>query len=235
MINLMYAGNDNTFNGILISLLSIIKHHKGPLNVIILSMDLTELKPSYKIFSKHHRDIIEKELRKVNEASCVNIVDVKLQYQDSLLNSKNEESCYTPYAMIRLLADRVEGIPDKVLYLDYDTCAYNDIEELWNIDISDYEFAGAKDYYGRFFINRNYLNSGVLLMNMVEIRKTGLFGKCLKMMKEKKMFLPDQSALNKMAERKLIIDFKYNEQHKIKPDTIIRHFSATVRFLPYVH
>jgi hypothetical protein len=39
-------------------------------------------------------------------------------------------------------------------------------------------------------------------------------------MKEKKMFLPDQSALNKMAERKLIIDFKYTNKSKDSKDFI---------------
>ena len=230
----MYAGNDKTFNGVLMSLLCTIKYHKDPLNVIILSMDLTEVKDVYKIFTEEHRKILEIELKKVNKDSVVKVVDVKKYYEEGLANNKNEESSYTPYTLVRLLADKVPDMPDKVIYLDYDAMPYNDIKMLWDIDVEHYEFAGVKDYYGKVFINRKYINAGVLLLNLKEIKKTGLFEKCLEMIMTKKMLLPDQSALNKKAVAKKIIDTKFNEQHKLTNDTVIRHFSAIIKFFPWV-
>ena len=102
------------------------------------------------------------------------------------------------------------------------------------------EIAGVLDYYGRFFFRRNiwkmdYVNSGVLLLNLKEIRKTGLFGKCRKRCAEKKMFMPDQSAINKLAEQKKIFPRKYNEQRKLQEDTIFQHFTTSFRFWPWIH
>ena len=234
MINIVYAGNDRAFDGFLMSLLSIVKYHKNPLNIYILTMDYSEKNPTWKAFSEEHRKILEDVICKVNKDSKVITVDVGEQYAKTLMDGKNQLSMYTPYCMLRLLADQAKEIPDKVLYLDYDTVACKDIQELYDIDITDYEFAGALDYYGRFFIRMDYMNSGVLLMNIKKIKETGLFKKCLDRLKVKKYVLPDQTALNKFVTSKLLIDRKYNEQHKVYKDTIIRHFSATVRFFPII-
>ena len=233
MINIMYAGNDKTFDGLLISLLSVTKHHKQPINVYVLTMDYQEVNPTWIAFSEKHRKILETVIKRANEKSEIFIIDVKQQYADALLGSKNQATDYTPYCMLRLLADKVVELPNKILYLDYDTVACKDIQELWDIDITNYEFAGAKDYYGRFFINKNYLNSGVLLMNLDKIRETKLLEKCLDLLKVKKLILPDQSALHREATSKLIIDRKYNEQHKVYEDTVIRHFSMAINFFPF--
>ena len=234
MVNLLYCGNDKVFDGVLLSLLSITKHCNDKLNVIILSLDLTELDEKYIKFTEQHRKILEDQIKFVNSESTVKVVDVKDLYLKNLIGNKNEASSYTPFALIRLLADKVECMPNKVLYLDYDTMAYNNINELYNINIDDYEFAGVKDYYGRFFIKYNYINSGVMLLNISKIKETGLFDKSLKMVQTKKMLLPDQSAINKLAKKFLIIKFKFNEQHKLHQNTVIRHFSSIIKFFPIV-
>lgn len=235
MINLLYCGNDKIFDGTLLSLLSIVKHNKQPLNVIIFSLDLTNLNPNYTIFSEEHRVFLENEIKKVNSESKVTVLDVKKQYEESMASCKNEKTMYTPYALIRLLADKVEDIPDKVLYLDYDTMAYNNISELYDIDITNYELAGVLDYYGKFYIDKNYMNSGVLLLNMKEIKQTKLFSRCIELLHVKKMMLPDQSAINKLVKRYKLLPSKFNEQHKLQPDTVVRHFSAIVKYFPFPH
>ena len=69
-------------------------------------------------------------------------------------------------------------------------------------------------------------------MNMENIRKSGLFEKCRKMCRDEKMFMPDQTALNKLA-LKIKIPSKYNAQGKIKKDTVFKHFTTYFKFLPY--
>ena len=68
---------------------------------------------------------------------------------------------------------------------------------------------GSLDYYGKWFfknkkIRFNYINSGVLLLNLKKIRETGLFKKAREMCQNKKMFMPDQSSLNKLSVGKKI-------------------------------
>ena len=43
MINLMFCGNYKVIDGMIISLLSIVKYCKKPLNIFVLTMDLQEM------------------------------------------------------------------------------------------------------------------------------------------------------------------------------------------------
>lgn len=49
------------------------------------------------------------------------------------------------------------------------------------------------------------------------------------------MFMPDQSAINKLAKYKKILPRKFNEQRKLHKDTIIQHFTTSFRFFPCFH
>jgi lipopolysaccharide biosynthesis glycosyltransferase len=131
-----------------------------------------------------------------------------------------------------LLAEEIPVIPDKVLYLDADIIAKGNISQLYNIDISAYEIAGVRDYYGKFFFYPRYLNSGVLLMNMKRIRETKMLSRALNLCKRRKVFLPDQTAINRYARKKLILPSKFNEQNRVSEETIIRHFSMSLKFFP---
>jgi len=93
-------------------------------------------------------------------------------------------------------------------------------------------FAGVPDYYGRWFFGRTYVNSGVLLLNLRRIRETGLFRKAVRLCRNRRVFLPDQTALNCCAVAKKLLPRKYNEQHAMREDTLLRHFSVPFRFWP---
>lgn len=97
---------------------------------------------------------------------------------------------------------------------------------------------GSLDYYGKWFfknkkIKFNYINSGVLLLNLKKIRETELFKKAREMCQNKKMFMPDQSSLNKLSVGKKIEKRKYNEQRRLKKDTVFQHFTTSFRLLPF--
>lgn len=99
---------------------------------------------------------------------------------------------------------------------------------------------GTLDYYGKWFfknkkIKFNYINSGVLLLNLKKIRETGLFKNARKMCTNKKMFMPDQSSLNKLAVNKKIEKRKYNEQRRLHKNTVFQHFTTSFRLFPIFH
>ena len=103
-------------------------------------------------------------------------------------------------------------IPDRILYLDDDIVIRGDITAFYKQNIKGIELVGVLDYWGRFFFHNvktkrvfDYLNSGVLLLNMTKIKQTSLFAKVRDMMQTKKMFLPDQSAINKLAVAKRVV------------------------------
>lgn len=234
MINLMLCGNDRVFDGMIITLLSISKYTKEPLNVFIMTMDLTDVDEAFKPITEEHRSILENKLKEKNPDNKVTLVDETKIYKEEMLKNINRRTHYTPYIFLRLLSDKIDILPDKILYLDTDIVCYKDISELYNIDMSNYEIAAARDFIGRKWINRNYLNSGVVLMNLSNIRKTNSFEACRKMCMTRRMVLPDQTALNKCCKTKLILEDKFNEQYKRREDTVIRHFSMQLLYFPII-
>ena len=128
------------------------------------------------------------------------------------------------------------GIPDKLLYLDIDMMAGGDIKQLYNINIEDYEYAAVKEKYGCWIIRPDYINAGMLLLNMKKIRETKLLEKARDLIKTKKLIFADQDAIFWSTTKKKIIPRIYNEQSKFnKKDTIICHFAKRLMFLPYPH
>ena len=234
MINLMFCGNDKVFDGILIALLSISKHTDEPLNVYLMTMDLTDIDSRFSPIKEKQRAIIEDKLKEKNNKSKVTLIDETQIYKNEMQKNINRNTHYTPYIFLRLLSDKIEKLPEKILYLDADIVCYRDIAELYNIDITDYEIALARDFIGRKWIDLDYLNSGVVLMNLKKIKETNSFETCRKMCMTRKMALPDQTALNKCCKYKLIIDDKFNEQNKRKDETVIRHFSMQLLYFPII-
>ena len=234
MINLMLCGNSKVYDGILIALLSISKHTDEPLNIYLMTMDLTDIDPKFSPITEKQRKTIEDKLREKNPNNKVTLIDETQIYKNEMHKNINKNTHYTPYIFLRLLSDKIEELPEKILYLDADIVCYRNIEELYNIAITDYEIAAARDYIGRKWIDLDYLNSGVVLMNLKKIKENNSFEACRKMCITKKMALPDQTALNKCCKYKLILEDKFNEQNKRKEETVIRHFSMQLLYFPII-
>ena len=230
MINIMYSGNDRVFKGILLSTLSILEKTNEALSINILTMEIDGFKPINNDMVK----ILDNVLKQKNKDSYAKLYDVTNIFKEEMKDSKNLNNFYTPYCLLRLFADLLD-LPSKILYLDTDTMVNKDLNEFFNIDISNYEFAGVVDRLGRWFIGLNYINSGVLLLNLDKIRETKLFSNTRSLVKTKKMAFPDQSALNKLKQFYLKVPSIYNNQGKQKNNTVIKHFCKSIRFLPFYH
>ena len=232
-IPILYAGNTKVFDGMVISLLSIVKHTSEALDVWVLTMDLRDIDPAYAPVTEAQRAYLEGICRAANAESRVHLYDAERHYRETLLHAPNQNTQYTPYTFLRLYADRIPDIPDRVIYLDTDTVAMGNLGELFEYPIGDAEFAGVRDHYGYHFFGVNYLNAGVLLLNLARIRETNLFAKCLDLCGRKKVFLPDQTALNLLAKKKKVLPRRFNEQKRLHPNTVVRHFSMTIRWIPF--
>ena len=111
-----------------------------------------------------------------------------------------------------------------------------DITQLFNINIEEYEYAAVKEKYGCWLIRPDYINAGMLLLNMKKIKETGLLKKAREKIKTKKMLFADQDAVYWSTTKKKILPRIYNEQSKFnKKDTVICHFCKRLMFLPYPH
>lgn len=236
MINILLCGNEKVFDGALTELISITNRTKEDINCYIFTMDATRLKPEYTPIKDEQIQFLNKVVQSKNENNKVTKIDVTNLYKQEFMNSKNENAYCTPYTLLRLLTDLVPEIPDKILYLDIDMMAGNDISKLYNIDVSDYEYAAVKEKYGCWVIRPDYINAGMLLLNMKKIKETKLLEKAREMIKTRKLLFADQDALFWSTTKKKILPRIYNEQSKFnKKDTVICHFCKRLMFRPYPH
>ena len=227
MINLLYCGNYKVFDGVLISLLSAVKHTKESVHTYLLTMDLSDIDENFKPISEAQRKFLEDMVKEKNANNSVKLIDITSLYKKSMLTSKNLRNHFTPSAQLRLFADIVPEIPDKIIYLDTDTIVNSNLRELYYIDIHSYELACVKDLYNWLNPNRwkvkKYFNSGVLLLNMKAIRKSKLFTKAREMVATKKMISPDQDALNFIVKKKLMLPEKFNAKDKYYENIVVHH------------
>ena len=121
-----------------------------------------------------------------------------------------------------------------MVYLDIDTMCLGNIRELYDIDLTEKEYAASRDILGKVWYQKDYCNSGVLLLNMKKIRETGLFTRAREMVYNKHMYMPDQSALNALATARTFLPERFNEQRAIKKDTLIKHFCKGIRWILFI-
>lgn len=237
MINVLFCGNDKVFDGMLTCSLSILKRSRTdePITFYIYTMDVSHIKPQYLPVKEETVRFFEQVIREYNPENRAILVDVGEYYRAEFGGCPNETAYCSPYTLIRLFADMVPGMPDKLLYLDVDLLFNRDIHLLWDQDVTDYEYAAARDHYGKYLIRPNYINAGVLLFNMKKVRETGLLQKARELIKTKKLVFADQSAIMRSTVRKKMLPQKFNDQKFLHKHTVIRHFSKRLFWLPYPH
>ena len=237
MVNVLYCGNDGVFDGVLTSALSILKRSSldEPFTFFIFTMDLSDLDPKYKPIPPRMIEFLEKTVRSYSPDSRVVCVDVTDYYKREFDSCPNEDAYCSPYTLIRLFADSVPGIPDKLLYLDIDVLFNRDVHLLYDVDVQNVEYAAARDHYGKYLIYPNYINAGVLLFNMKRARETGLFKKARDLIRTKKLVFADQSALIRSTTKKKVLPQRFNDQKFLHSHTVVRHFSKRLFYFPYPH
>lgn len=237
MINILFCGNDKVFDGMITTTLSILKRTKTlePFTFYIFTMNVAHLNPKYEELHDDEAAFLNQIVKEYNPSNKVVKIDVKDIYMKEFSGCPNEGCYCSPYTLLRLFADIIQEIPDKILYLDVDVMFNRDIKLLYDIDIEKYEYAAARDHYGKYLINPNYINAGVLLLNMKKIRQTGLLLKARSLIKLRHLPFADQSAILRSTTKRKMLPQKFNDQKFLHSHTVIRHFSKRLFWLPYPH
>lgn len=203
-INIAYAPDNKYTNQTIVSMSSVIENNKKhEIEFIILYSELSS--NNIEKFKKFESSNIKIRLLKINEKMF-----------EKLPLSK----WVTIQAWFRILLPDICKDLDKICYLDCDTFVRGDLENLFNIDLSNNFFAGVKDVWGvTKHVNRLcmqsdvYCNSGMLLLNCDYCRKENFFDKIVDFANNNKSIIEfcDQDAINKVADtRKIAIHPKYN-------------------------
>lgn len=234
---LLFAGNYKVFDGILTCLLSVAKRTKTaePFTALILTMDVSYLRDDYTPVTEEQTRFLRGVMKKYNADNDVKTIDVSELYATEFWGCPNEGAYCSPYTLLRLFADKIPEIPDKILYLDADIMFNRDFTLLYDIDVSGVEYAAARDHYGKYILYYNYINAGVLLLNMKMIRETGAFFRARELIKSRKLLFADQSAIVRSTSKKKMLPQKFNDQKFLHKSTVVRHFSKRLFYVPYPH
>ncbi len=236
-MNILFSGNERVFDGVLTCMLSILKRTetKEPFCFYVMTMDASHLKPEYTPIGDDAVRFLGYVAKQYNDANEVIPLDVTELYRQEFDGCPNEQCYCSPYTLLRLFLDRIPNVPDKILYLDVDIMFQHDIALLYDTDIAEYEYAAARDHYGKYLINPNYINAGVLLFNMRKVQETELLRKARELIKTKKLLFADQSAIYRSTTKKKMLPQRFNDQKFLHAHTVVRHFSKRLFYLPYPH
>lgn len=238
-MNILFCGDRNVQDGLLIAVLSLLENTQEHLDIYVLTLDMSMNGRIYSPIEQTFVDYLNETVSaQYDDRLYIKLIDTTDLFKDETPDA-NLSTRFTPCCMLRLFADKIDEIPDRILYLDTDVICRRDFGDFYYQNMDGVEIAGVLDCYGSWFFRKNifkrdYLNSGVLLMNMCELRKTGLLSSCRHMCTTKQMFMPDQSALNKLSVSKRICERKYNDQRRLHSDTVFQHFTTHFKFFPYV-
>ena len=210
-MNILVTINAQYINQLNILLNSIQKSNKNEkFNIYILNRDLNkkqieEIKKNLDLEKFYINDI------KINESEISNLPIYEQRYPLEI---------YFRIFAAKYLPDDI----DRILYLDSDTLVINKLDELYYMDFEGNYFIATthirkmlhKVNEIRLGIEKDepYINTGVLLMNLKELRKIKIEKEIMDFIQKnkKKLILPDQDIISTIYGNKikLVDDLKYN-------------------------
>ena len=153
------------------------------------------------------------------------------------LGSSNPQPWVTSATYYRLyLSEILPDLIEKVIYLDSDILVRHDLEELWNVEISDYSIACVQDcnaykdeHYERLQYpkEKGYFNAGMLLVNLKYWREHEMIDKFVHFIQHHsdRIKLHDQDVLNYvLRDSKKEVNLKWNFQE----DCLKTQFSSSL-------
>lgn len=137
-MNVLYCGDRNIENGLIISILSLLKNAKTNLNVYVLTINSKE----WNIDGVTNKciNVLNNKMKLINQENSIKKIDITEIFEKEL-PAKNMKTRFTPCCMLRLFADEITELPEKILYLDNDVICRKDCQEFYNQNMESYEIA----------------------------------------------------------------------------------------------
>ena len=198
-IPIFFACNDKYIPYLDVAIISLISNASKDNNYEITVFETDVTKENQQKIEKHSKDNISVKFYDVKEI----LEPIKKQLPDVFY--------YSLAAYFRLFIETTFPQYDKAIYLDCDVILLNDIAKLYDIDIGDnligaaYEQNTSRAPMFTDYVENiigipyyTYFNSGVMIMNLKEIRKFKLKEKFLNMLTTYNFdsLAPDQEYLN---------------------------------------
>ncbi|MQR00165.1 glycosyltransferase family 8 protein [Glaciimonas soli] len=195
VLHVAFGADGDYFLGMGVAIVSVLENNR---NVSFI----------FHVFTPAMTEENQRKLREI-EATYQTVIDVKI-IDPSIFNEFADFPSigqYSPSIFTRLVIPAaLQGVTDKVLYLDADIICQGSIEGLQSIDIDDCILAAvaeAGDIVGEqieqlHLQHGHYFNSGVLYINVKNWIANDVWQESVKtiLASEKKFCFPDQDALN---------------------------------------
>ena len=193
-MNILYTLNDKFVPQVAASICSICENNISfdEIHFFVISNGITDDNKSkiIKFIEKYNRKVTVMELKNIND----------------YFDFEFDTSGWNPVILARLALDKfIPNNIDKILYLDGDTIIRGNLSDLWKVNLDSYVIGASIeptiDKKRRIDLGLEkypYYNSGVLLINLKKWREENIGNKIIDFYRKnnKKMFAPDQDALN---------------------------------------
>ena len=207
-------------------LLTINKKYVKLVNILLNSIQLSNKDTKFDVYIIH-RELDIKDKDAIENGLDINKFKIKMIKidEEEVKNFPQYQKRYPKEIYFRLFATKYlpENI-DKILYLDSDTLVINKLDELYNMDFEG-NFYIATTHVKKILRKINevrlridddvpYINTGVLLINLKELRKIDVQKEVCEFVENnsKKLMLPDQDIITALYGNKIkIVDaLRYN-------------------------
>lgn len=241
-VPVVFAANDSYVPYLAVALKSLIENTSRERNydIIVLHADITEENQA-----RLTRELVQAENISLRFKNVAPIYNKYKDYELYLYAHFTVEVCF------RLFIQDIMPDYDKVVYLDSDLTLLADVAELYDTPMGDNLLAAVKDADSTGCANGyhpehikyqteklklknplDYFNSGVLVMNLAEMRNSFTVNELMEKAAEDKWQLLDQDVLNMLCEgRVTFLDMAWNVMMNWTIDTMRR--TDAVKHAPY--
>lgn len=137
-MNVLYCGDKNIEDGLIISVLSLLKNVDENLNIYVLTINSKDW--NIEGVTDDCIEVINSKMKKINKENWIKKIDITNLFEKEV-PAKNMKTRFTPCCMLRLFADEVEELPDRILYLDNDVICRKNCKDFYNQNMDNYELA----------------------------------------------------------------------------------------------
>ena len=137
----------------------------------------------------------KRNIKIINKNNFPNFID---------LTHPNANTHWTVFSLMRCFLTKMIN-EDKIIWLDVDTIVTDSLDELWEMDMTNYAVAGWREQPKNWqhikseMTKSEYINSGVMVMNLKFIREHGFDDKFISYLSGKRLKNPDQDAINSVC------------------------------------
>ena len=213
--------------------------------VVITSVGINVTSDDVMMYLLHNglKDNTVKRLQKIADRYNVGLKLLEIDFEilkDCPVDEKIHYGNIMMYARL-LLPSKLPNL-DKVIYLDCDLVVCKDLKSLWETDVNDVAVTMAPDLLyqdkatlSRLGINNNYLNSGVIVMNLDYWRKHDVMKRLLAYISDKgnELIYNDQDSLNAILHderRQLPVKYNVTPHYFLKnPDNYPKEMHEEIR------